>query len=67
MKPLKSGIEMNPEELKNSKGGACSCGCDIYVSSTVVSVGGEEGTDCYCGCSLDPNHEMWASAFRYLN
>ena len=68
MKPLKSGIEIDPNKLSNMKGGACSCGCDVYHASTIVTMSGEEGADCNCQCSVyDPSHSTYSSAFIQIN
>jgi hypothetical protein len=67
MKVLKSGIEMKRSQLRKIRGGACGCGCGIGYSSTNMSVVGEDGHDCYCGCTSQDEpwggyHGMWIGA-----
>ena len=68
MKPLKSGIQLDPENLKNSKGGACACGCDVYMPSTLSSAGGEESEICNCACwgTIDPLSSEHVGVAKYI-
>lgn len=67
MKILKSGIEMNHEELKAIKGGACACSCLPGFNSGSLNISGDEDDDCYCGCSPgDLFIDAVRSAFRRI-
>ncbi len=50
MKVLKSGIEVDPNDMDKLKGGSCSCACNRYVSGSAVNVAGHEGETCSCWC-----------------
>ncbi len=65
MKILKSGIEMEPSELDEVKGGLCSCGCDIGYNGMRMSVLGEENGSCYCGCTCNSSTGLYSSEWNY--
>ena len=50
MKLLKSGIEMDPSQLRKVKGSMCACGCGIGVSADTSSDIGVDGEICFCDC-----------------
>jgi len=56
MKILKSGVEMTPEELRKSRGGACACGCSIGIGADSGTNGGDQGDTCFCSC--DPYDDL---------
>lgn len=68
MKILKSGVEMTPEELIESRGGAtCACGCEGGFSSQQLWTSSKIGGGCICGCTTpsdapDPSiSTVWGS------
>lgn len=59
MKILKSGIEMDPSELRKAKGGSCACGCGIGFDGEVLSISGYSGSSCECGCTTPPPYNAF--------
>jgi hypothetical protein len=66
MKVLKSGGEIDPKKANKIKGGACSCHCDIGVSSTNVNVPGHVHDICLCNCIKDMFQDAYGDAQRCL-
>lgn len=50
MKVLKSGIEIDPSDLSNVKGGACACGCPVGINGDFQHITGRSGKACSCYC-----------------
>jgi len=71
MKILKSGIEMTPEELRESKAGKrCACSCQMSYDTADLHLIGDEDHSCYCGCIPPPGQpNTWygasGSAYSY--